>query len=200
MNSESSDLCTYAQKDYIAMINDRACKFLNAALECDLLDKPFDRREANSWIEYLHLRRRLECLRAMDLNAGDLVQKFDDDETAIEEVVSISNEGRVYFKGGLGASAWPDNLRVRARKDENSPLRSKAHSRAALRTNSDTFGRNKQQELSQFEVNRKLTGKTLICSVKLWKEPPTKDPCKHFSKRDAHLRRAGRGFISFCNT
>ena len=101
MNSESSDLCTYAQKDYIAMINDRACKFLNAALECDLLDKPFDRREANSWIEYLHLRRRLECLRAMDLNAGDLVQKFDDDETAIEEVVSISNEGRVYFKGGL---------------------------------------------------------------------------------------------------
>src|SRR5688500_15979797 len=50
--------------------------------------------------------------------AGDIVEV--DASEQVAEVSSIGSQGRVYFRGGGTGGAWPDQLIVRSRKDDDS--------------------------------------------------------------------------------
>lgn len=84
--------------------------------------------EASAWIEHLHLLRRREALARLRLCEGDLV-KTPNHEVA--QVSSIGVDGRVYFRGGLGQSSWPDLIEVLARADDHSTSADSLRKRAA---------------------------------------------------------------------
>jgi hypothetical protein len=93
---------------------------LGSSDEADPL--PADRREADAWIECLRLKARCRALERLQIEAGDIVKVESSDYDRLEEVSSIGNDGRVYFKGGLGGRAWPDVVTVRARKEARGSL------------------------------------------------------------------------------
>jgi hypothetical protein len=76
-----------------------------------------NRAEARAWIAYLYRKRRQSALERLELTAGDIVEIDGSDQ--VSEVSSIGSQGRVYFRG-TGSGAWPGQLIVRSRKDDNS--------------------------------------------------------------------------------
>lgn len=66
--------------------------------------------EASAWIEYFFLWRRLDALRKLQPNKGDVVLVAEHEEE-LEEVASIGKNGALYFKGGR-SRAWPDTVPV----------------------------------------------------------------------------------------
>jgi hypothetical protein len=90
------------------------------------------RGEAEAWIEHFRLRTRLAALSALRLSAGDLVRRASSPSGEVDEVVSISGTGVVYFKGGH-ARAWPDDLALVARAGDRSPVAQRAGRSAANR-------------------------------------------------------------------
>jgi hypothetical protein len=77
-----------------------------------------NRAEARAWITYLYLKRRQQALVRLELMAGDIVEI--DGSEQIGEVSSIGSQGRIYFRGAGSGGAWPDQLIVRSRKDDDS--------------------------------------------------------------------------------
>ncbi len=119
-----------------------------------------DYHEAGAWIEFYFLKRRLEALERLRVEAGDIVQITDSAGSRLEEVVSIASNGRVHFKGGQGARAWPDRLSVRCRKGANTKkaqlLRETAASQAAERSRVRGWSHAKELELDKFKVTDPL--------------------------------------------
>jgi hypothetical protein len=117
--------------------------------------KPLDQREAQAWITFFYMKRREAALEALRLEAGDLVQTRDS-APDIEEISSIGGDGRLYFKGGAGAGAWPDQVTVRCRHDENSDnaraLRATASAQASRRSRIRSWTEQKDRELAPFRV------------------------------------------------
>ena len=114
---------------------------------------PANGEEASAWIEYLHLVRRREALGRLRLCEGDIV-KTPNHEVA--QVSSIGVDGRVYFKGGLGQSSWPDLVEVLARADDHTAaadsLRKRAADMAAHRRQRARFSAAKAAALSDYAV------------------------------------------------
>ena len=81
---------------------------------------PLNWREANAWIYYLRLKNRQGELEKLQVEAGDIVQVIKPGGGPIEEVSSIGGDGRIYFKGGAGAGAWPDMIVFRCKKHDDS--------------------------------------------------------------------------------
>ncbi|MCK1636500.1 DUF4263 domain-containing protein [Bradyrhizobium sp. 157] len=123
--------------------------------------KPNDRTEANAWISHLRLLVRQASLEKLRLQAGDIVEVNNSAGCFAAEVSSIAETGRVYFKGGNGASAWPDQLKLKCRRDDHSAkalkARAAADNFAAHRARTDTWSESKQRELAEFEVNQSLS-------------------------------------------
>ena len=121
--------------------------------------KPQTKSEAEAWVNHLHLRRRVEHLEKTKIEAGDIVEATTSNRIA--EVSSIGDEGRVYFKGGHGAGAWPDILRVRARRNDNSPgaakMRVEARNCEALNTRIGFWSESKHRELVEYAINDQVT-------------------------------------------
>ncbi len=92
---------------------------------------PESDEEAQSWIEYFYLRRRLEALRRLRLSKGDVVSRGSSLDQ-FDAVASIGDNGIVYFTGGR-SRAWPDQLTIVARSADVSPSGLKAHRTAANR-------------------------------------------------------------------
>ena len=119
-----------------------------------------DSAEAGAWIQYLYLNRRLESLKQLRLAKGDVVSRavlpgrFD-------EVSSIGDDGRVYFTGGGGAAAWPDQLTVAARHADNSAdserPRRIARNRASERARTPTISKEKLAALEPYAVTADVT-------------------------------------------
>ena len=109
--------------------------------------------EASAWIEYLHLVRRREALARLRLCEGDIVKT---PHHEVARVSSIGADGRVYFRGGLGQSSWPDVVEVLARADDHSTaagsLRKRAADMAAHRRQRARFSAAKAAALADYAV------------------------------------------------
>ena len=95
------------------------------------IPRPESAEEAQSWIEYFFLRRRLVALRTLRLSKGDVVSRGSSSDQ-VDAVASIGDNGIVYFTGGR-SRAWPDELTIVARFDHSSPRSSRARRIAANR-------------------------------------------------------------------
>jgi hypothetical protein len=124
-----------------------------------------DHYEAGAWIEFYLLKRRQEALERLRLEAGDIVQVRDSEGSRLAEVFSISNDGRVHFKGGQGAGAWPDRLSVQCRKGASTKrartLRKTAANQAAERYKAKRWSHAKELELDEFRVTNSLSPKDI---------------------------------------
>lgn len=93
----------------------------------------------------------LEWLR---LAKGDVVSRAASGR--FDEVSSIGDDGRVYFTGGRGALAWPDQLTVAAQHADNSPesegVKRIARNRAAERARTPTISEAKLAALKPYAV------------------------------------------------
>lgn len=123
--------------------------------------EPRDRGELRAWVDHLRLLRRKEALQRLQLEAGDIVKVMDVGGSHVEEVSSIGSDGRVFFRGGAGAGAWPDQLEVCCRKDEHGEkpdeLKRQAANSAATRSRLRGWSEASMAELGEFEVTAELT-------------------------------------------
>jgi hypothetical protein len=124
--------------------------------------QPQDGWEASAWIRYLLLKKREQALERLKVEAGDIVEAVDSPgDEQLDEVSSIGSDGRLYFKGGAGAGAWPDKVTVRCRRRDNSAgarrLKQIAANRAAHRSRVDSWSCAKQHELQEFVATTGLT-------------------------------------------
>lgn len=108
----------------------------------EFIPSPETSTEAKAWVSYFFLKRREEALRELQLNKGDLVHR-NGSSSEVDEVVSIGDNGAVYFSGG-GARAWPDQLAVAARSSDGAPAAQQARRAAANRASE----RSQRQEWS----------------------------------------------------
>jgi len=118
--------------------------------------------EAAAWIRFSLLERRVQCLeRLLGLEAGDIVEISDSAGGRLAEVTSIGGDGRVYFKGGQNAGAWPDLIALRCRKDDSSQLardsKRDAANQAAARSKRSEWSSAKDRELKEFRVHSAIT-------------------------------------------
>jgi hypothetical protein len=120
-----------------------------------------DHLEAEAWINFYLLKRREENLEKLQIEAGDIVQIEDSGGTRLEEVASITTDGRIYFRGGHGAREWPDRVIVKARSADNSKkaraLKKVTSNQASARSTSREFSRVKELELRPYKVTASLT-------------------------------------------
>jgi hypothetical protein len=120
-----------------------------------------DRIEADAWIIFYLLKRRMASLEKLQLQAGDVVQFEDSEGTRIEEIASINSDGRIYFRGGHNAREWPDKVTVKCRARDNSKaarlLRKSTANQAAARIASRDFSVAKERELKEFKITRAAT-------------------------------------------
>jgi hypothetical protein len=128
--------------------------------DCDIEVDPLDWREASAWIYYFTLKARRRALEKSQIEAGDIVEVVGF-EGPLEEVSSIGSDGRIHFKGGAGAGAWPDKVTVQCKRSDESArareLKHKAANQAALRSRASGRSGEKHRELAEFEVKSPLT-------------------------------------------
>lgn len=121
---------------------------------------PSNGREANAWLEWLWLESRAAALEALQLQAGDIVEVASK-EGGLAEVSSIGSDGRIYFRGGMGRGAWPDQVLVRARRSDNTvdarALRQAAANQRAERAKLTHWSLSKHGEIAQYEVDTPLS-------------------------------------------
>lgn len=133
--------------------------------QADVKCSPRDRREAGAWIAFLRLKLRQRSLERLKLQSNDVVQ-FIGMTSELEQVSSISDDGRVYFRGGLGRGAWPDQLAVACRWDDESShareIRRMAANQRLQRSRAERWSVAKQAELSEFQVVTPLTQKDVV--------------------------------------
>ena len=117
--------------------------------------KPRDNREADAWLKFLWLQSRAYALETLQLEAGDVVERPSRDGE-LSEVSSIGSDGRVYFRGGMGRGAWPDELLVRARRDDRADnavtARQASANQRAQRARISGWSGPKHAEIYEFEV------------------------------------------------
>jgi hypothetical protein len=140
------------QLDFLSTLNEKR------ALDCRVQS---DHIEAGAWIEYYLFKQRLDSLERLRLESGDIVQIEDFSGTRFEEVVSITNDGRVYFRGGHGVREWPDKVTIQCRAKDTSKraktLRRSAANQAAARSTVRAWSFVKEMELQRFKVTQPLT-------------------------------------------
>lgn len=124
---------------------------------------PKTREETDGWIEYLFLKRRLTALRKLAPVAGDVIATSAGDYAMI---ASIGGNGRLYFKGGMGSGAWPDQVTIVARESDKSSAgsaaRKKAFSAASLGRPASAWSLARRQELRVFAVDDEVTDSQLL--------------------------------------
>lgn len=122
---------------------------------------PTDRREADAWIEFLRLTQRRLALEQLRIEASDIVEVMRFGGGHLAEVSSITGDGTIYFKGGEGARAWPDQVQVRCRNGDVSEsaaaLRVEARNQAASRTRTSRWSGRRERELEAFAPTMKLS-------------------------------------------
>jgi hypothetical protein len=149
-----------------------------------------DQQEAAAWIAFYLLKRRRQDLSRLRLEAGDIIEITDGNER-LEEVVSIGSDGRLHFKGGHGAGAWPDQVTVRCRKGTNTPEaeddRRLAANRAARRSRIDGLSMANEQALAEFKVTATLTWDDVDKLQEVIDTAPDEKPIQQFLERHPQL-------------
>lgn len=143
---------TDSQLSYLRSLNAKCARNKNVREDQD---------EAKAWIDFYQLSRREKALEKLQLESGDIVMSKDSGGERLSQVISIGSSGRLYFKGGQGASAWPDRVLLRSRKSEDSisarRLRRAAANQASARYKITGISSAKEQELAEFKINMPLT-------------------------------------------
>ena len=156
--------------------------------------------EASAWIQYFLLGQRLEWLGELRLAKGDVVSRHS--STDPYEVSSIGDDGKVYFTGGRGARAWPDQLTVVARRDDRSvesiQARRLAKNRAAERSTTSTVSREKLAALEPYAVTEEVTEEDIEELRRVLDDADNEKPIQELLERrpqllTAALLRASRG-------
>lgn len=124
-----------------------------------------DHLEAEAWIEFYLLKRRQSALERLQLEAGDIVEIKDSEGSRLQEVVSMTSEGRVYFRGGRGSREWPDRIKVRCRARDKSKkareLRKITANQASTRSRASEWSLAKEKELRRYKVTVALTAEDI---------------------------------------
>lgn len=119
---------------------------------------PDNSEEAHAWIEHMLLCRRRSALEVLQVEAGDIVARPDG---SVAEVSSIGENGRVHFKGGMGAGAWPDTLSIVGRRSDDDPAYREgarsARNAASLRRPATEWSLARSADLAEFSVDTPLT-------------------------------------------
>jgi hypothetical protein len=155
----SAELCTepvhpatYSQLDYLASLNTNRAR--DARVQAD-------HTEAGAWIGFYLLKRRGDALKRLRLEAGDVVQIENSEGIRLEEVASVTDDGRIYFRGGHGAREWPDQVTVKSRVRDTSKraraFQKVAANQASARSTSMGFSLAKQLELKDFRITSRPT-------------------------------------------
>jgi len=124
---------------------------------------PRTNEEANAWIEHLFWLKRRVALLELHPGPGDIVVTQNGGHA---EISSIGINGRLYFTGGGGRGAWPDNVTIVARAGAESKsakeARRKAQNEASLsgRAVEWTFARD--QDLRDFRVTHRAAKSDLL--------------------------------------
>jgi hypothetical protein len=156
--------------------------------DCSSTFVPVNSTEASTWIYHLTLKKRKRYLETLKIERGDIV-KVGMGDTIIEEVTSIGSDGRVYFKGGAGARAWPDLIVVLCRKNTESPeaaeLKRKAANRAALRPHASDrwWTRGKQDEMRRFEITSFITSADIDALEEVIERAKDEKPIQEFLQK-----------------
>jgi antiviral defense system Shedu protein SduA len=120
--------------------------------------------EASAWIAYFYLKARRRALEILQLEAGDVVEILGS-HGQFEQVSSIGNNGRIHFKGGAGAGAWPDKVSLRCKKLDQSAaaqeMTQKALNQATLRARVGEWTEDKHRNLDEFEINSPLASEDI---------------------------------------
>lgn len=74
------------------------------------------RAEVSAWYEARYMVLAARGLRNVMPQVGDVVSRFDA-PTDLMTISSITDDGVVFMKGGLGKRSWPNHLKVAARND-----------------------------------------------------------------------------------
>ena len=155
------------------------------------LEAPRDSREAQAWIKHLGLRRRLESLHDLKLIRGDIVEDKELANPQSEEVASIGRDGRVHFRGGAGAGAWPDRLVVRCRTGDDSPSadhwREKARNNAELRKQRRPWSQENREQLVEFCVTDPLEQEDVDNLQVVIEHATDEAPIQDYVKRHPHI-------------
>lgn len=121
--------------------------------------EPGSRIEADAWIRYLYLKKRVRTLEALKPVAGDTVRSIWDDEEDVREISSIGNDGRLHFRGRRGR-AWPDRVVKVAEASDTSPradeLRRRARNLAAAADVDRPWSLAKMNALAEYEAPNDL--------------------------------------------
>ncbi len=137
---------------------------LISSLETDenrAFPEPENYLEADAWITFLYLKKRQRNLEQLKVESGDLLEVNGSKDPKVAAVSSIGSDGRIYFKGGAGACAWPDMVTIRYKKSDNSAaalqFRNLVANQTALRLRISDWSDRKHVELKKFEVTSALT-------------------------------------------
>ena len=144
--------------------------------------------DAEAWVSYLRLVRRRESLAQLQPNEGDIVETT---FREIAEISSIGQEGRLFFKGGGGFGAWPDQVSIVARKDDDSPAarRAKLQARnsAARHASRSEWSTAKSRDLSEFVVMDKVSENDILELERVISEAQDERPIQVFLEGNRHL-------------
>lgn len=149
---------------------------------------PQTEEEADAWVTYLRLVRRRESLSELKINEGDIVETTAGE---VAKVSSIGQEGRVYFKGGRGFGAWPDQISIVARKDEQSDsaieARRQAENSAARHNASSGWSMAKCQDLSEFKTENIVSENDIAELEAVITTAKDESPIQKFLEENGHL-------------
>lgn len=95
------------------------------------------RAEVSAWYEARYMLLTARGLRDVMPKVGDVVHRLDA-PADLMVISSISDDGVVFMKGGLGKRSWPNHLKVVARNDRSAKYRQKASAVEARLLNART--------------------------------------------------------------
>jgi hypothetical protein len=108
---------------------------LCSSVDCPFPDEPLVSTKAlvGSWIDTMLGRRAMQALASLQPMPGDIVSRLDD-PASVNELSSISADGRLNYRGGMGAGGRPHELQVVQRAGSGDPaLRERAENLAVRR-------------------------------------------------------------------
>ena len=120
-----------------------------------------DRNEMDAWIEYEELMGRTKALKTLKLSENDVVLVTVGSAERKATVHSFGENGKVYFKGGLGSSAWPDRIAVLYRHDDTSKIATEARIEIANEvsrlTTTRSWSQAREQEIAEYKVRNRIS-------------------------------------------
>jgi hypothetical protein len=89
------------------------------------------------------------------------VVEFGTREVEVAEVSSIGSDGRIYFRGGMGRGAWPDEVTIRAKRNDDTEqaakIRKDEANQRAERAKTARWSIPKDAEVREYAVRSPLT-------------------------------------------